>query len=293
VSKKLGKVGGGQSRTKIGPASEKPAEGKPTAKDSKVRAEPSNTPKRLKGFNRPEVANLEFAHRLSQGEYATDARPSKAEDLALLSAALSAVKRGEQAGHTVAVITGQLQRVRASKENFALLWPSLRTIREDTVNRYFLKGSLKHRIRFVGDKFSLVSKHTVHNNTSLPDTCVSEKQKSEYFTALSGDQVLALCPFHSVTDGELPPVANGDLVQDFIRGRMRDYSKLLGWVHAHGPKGTIVLYWVPFPLTGLTWAEGSDDEDDMVTSVRAKSRSPRLKKKRRRLPSIDEDGEDA
>jgi hypothetical protein len=273
----------GSSRGKNVKSAKAPVSGDLVEKSSRAPGAAPSKLKKLKGFMRPEVCNLAFAQRLAAPAYVSVDGSTRNGDLSILSSALSAVKRGAEAGFEVAHVTKELSESRVSKENFARLWPSKHTVRLTVVNR-FKAGKVEQKdVQMVGDKYCLSTDiELAKTMRKFPDDVTTSKQRCEYFSSLDSSNILSACPFHVAIKSEPAPVFNKDLVQSFIEGEEKDYSEMCPFVHAHGKHGLIILYWIPFSVTTLRWGFAGNSDEDSVHSVKAiKATPPRIRKRRR------------
>lgn len=248
------------------PSSDGPGKAaKPTREiQPKVVGNPATRKERKpKGFQRPEVSDLEFSIRLKDHPEGYT-REMRAVDESLLSSALAAVSRGEAAGQSSEEIRTAISMVRASKSSYERLWPSQRVRRAYAEKRACEVDSLREpRIWSVEDHLLILTPH--RPLVEMEDDTGGKPIKYK----------LDPCdiPFHSSSEPALD--VSKESVQLLISGVKGNYARFDKSLWSLNNR--ITLLWVKDYLVSLSWA---DEEDNEVVLPVTPAKSPRLKKRK-------------
>jgi hypothetical protein len=177
------------------------------------------------------------------------------EDSSLLSAALAAVTRGEQAGASSENIAESLSTARYSKEAYHRLYPSVRFRKDYAINRAARLGKDVPEIRSVDDKYIIYTPMTSGEGYDKTDEFAKDPD-------VYSKRPLPLEFVRHHRPSAMETSLTRDLIQDFLQGVRANYQSLAP--HIHEVDGRIILYWVTLSLTGLSWADADDSEVEIV-----------------------------
>lgn len=259
-----GKPHGAKSQQK--PSAEGP-DRKRSVPDAGGTSQVSSGPgRRLRGYDRPAVAGLEFAIRLKNHPEGYSMAQQRLDE-SLLSGATQAVARGVAAGAPDSVIAEVIASAKISVESYRRLWPSKKT-RKEYALRHSPKVSDLPRVMSVDDEYVVYTSHKPVRLNAIDDDGTSDVE--------DGYAPLALrrVPFHRPDTVE--KTVSKETIQDFQSGRPGNYVKLEQKIYVLN--GHIAIFWLKgFALTGMTWADADDNSVD-VSVVTA--RTPKRKKRK-------------
>lgn len=238
---------------------------KPTPSVRTAVVEKSSTRKerKPKGFQRPEVSDLEFSIRLNNHPE-TYTREMRAVDESLLSAALAAVSRGESAGQSSEEIRKLISKAKASKSSYERLWPSQR------VRRQYAERLACEVTQWVEPVMWSVEDHVLVLTTSRPLSAEMDE----------GEDKPAKCKldptdisFHESSSAPLD--ISKESIQKFVRRVKGNYAKFDKILWSLNDR--VALLWVKESLVSVSWADSADNE---VCLPITPAKSPRVKKRK-------------
>lgn len=234
---------------------------------------PSRRAPQPKGYNKPEVSQLDCAIAIRLAEPAERSSQAMRENQGRLSAALGAAGRGAMSKVQPQEIIDTLLQSKQSTRAFARLWPSLKSRKDWAATASKGYGSERAELQSVGDKFII---YTPIEPTWKSGADVLMAGEAKYYTnhALPLDNI----SFHrKVKMGLSPPPLTKKLIQGFLNEKKDDYSNLSSRVHVL--ENRVRLFWLNFELVEVRWGL----EDENLVPVR----SPLPKHKRRKLDESD------
>lgn len=251
------------------------AVGKTTTPGTDSGGQPAKKPttRRLRGYDRQEICDLEFAKRLKNhpSDYSESQKKS---DESLLSAATQVVSRGESVGATASVIAKEIASAKMSTESYRRLWPSKKTRKEFAI-KHSPSPDLLPRIMTVDDEYVVYTNHKPKTALSISDGSAMDEGDDDGVIVS-----LLRVGFHSPNLEEHP--ISKEVVQSFIKGEWGNYKSLGQKIHLLG--GFIAIYWIKgFSLDeGLSWA---DLDEQSVALVTLPCKSPKKKKRKKERTS--------
>lgn len=230
-----------------------------------VAGKPTTTRKerKPKGFQRPEVSDLDFSIRL-KNHPDNYTREMRAVDESLLSSALAAVSRGEAAGQSSEEIRKLISKAKASKSSYERLWPSQR------VRREYAEKLAQDVKQWREPVIWSVEDHVLILTTSRPFTPeMDEGEEKPKKYKLDPTDI----SFHN--SSSTPLDLSVENVQRFVKGIEGNYTKFdkILW----SLNNRVALLWVKDSLVRLSWADEADNEVCLPVTP---AKSPRVKKRK-------------